>query len=138
MDEHCIIYSDVKFKYISCSYLSLHKITQNHLRKKFKYISCSYLSANSSSPIYPSCIQIHLMFLFINSQSPAGKRVGLIQIHLMFLFIMFSYSLHNSDTYYSNTSHVLIYRLAPNQYKIWHNRFKYISCSYLSGTLCTL
>ncbi len=38
----------IPFKYISCSYLSPLKDSQNSYRKRFKYISCSYLSVDNS------------------------------------------------------------------------------------------
>ena len=93
--SHVLIYPEqsfglcswVKFKYISCSYLSLRASKFNILREKFKYISCSYLSICSIQHTNITSIQIHLMFLFIEQYRTVKKEVNLIQIHLMFLFI---------------------------------------------------
>ena len=79
------------------------------IRDRFKYISCSYLSKSTFALLSTNCIQIHLMFLFINDairmigeenlfkyiSCSYLSRLALnlfilkirIQIHLMFLFI---------------------------------------------------
>ena len=85
-----------------------------------------------SSFRYIQKIQIHLMFLFIYRRMTAYKEILKIQIHLMFLFIGCPYkygatgpefkyiscsylsflrTLQYQHVYYSNTSHVLIYRV---------------------------
>ena len=68
-----------------------------------------------------SLIQIHLMFLFIPISEFLCRISYAIQIHLMFLFIVsFAFNIGSIDKY-SNTSHVLIYRLGilrMNKYSI--------------------
>ncbi len=101
----------VIFKYISCSYLSGKKVANTIYYLWFKYISCSYLSR-----------------CFFISSKPAIH----IQIHLMFLFIQ-EQRLSRQPANNSNTSHVLIYRTSTRK-SVSVNKFKYISCSYLSST----
>ena len=127
-----------EFKYISCSYLSASWSSTCGVASTFKYISCSYLSKYAGIDVdaefefkYISCSYLscfHILCITL---------IHIIQIHLMFLFI----GLHLISTKYgiidSNTSHVLIYQY-NHRNEHCRAKFKYISCSYLSGTLCTL
>ena len=102
----------VLFKYILCSYLSYPGICRTAAGTGFKYILCSYLSPDGwkTFKIYPG-IQIHPMFLFIFEVFSYAFFKAIIQIHPMFLFI-----------YYDMLA-------SCSRYK-----FKYILCSYLSGS----
>ena len=145
------------FKYISCSYLSIKCSNKTISAAEFKYISCSYLSfmvifpvsrtkhSNTShvliylytyplSQLYLSYIQIHLMFLFISRDDRNKYGSTLIQIHLMFLFIQKN-CMGAKDSQNSNTSHVLIYQERTQGSWKGAMQFKYISCSYLSGSI---
>ena len=75
----------------------------------FKYISCSYLSIQPQTVRLELDIQIHLMFLFITSNTTNQN-----------LFIKFKYI---SCSYLSIT--IILLLNSPIS-------FKYISCSYLS------
>ena len=123
----------------------------------FKYISCSYLSQEVfPSSFHDLSIQIHLMFLFISIS------IALFAFSIVFKYISCSYlSQFRKDFVnlrgHSNTSHVLIYLLTSPFLQCFSAiqihlmflfiidpvrpcrtlyRFKYISCSYLSRTVC--
>ena len=99
----------MRFKYISCSYLSFFSFFHNTKIMIFKYISCSYLSDNRFSNSRSKRIQIHLMFLFIISvKKPESCTCS-------FKYI--------SCSYLSQSALRPLFLLAL---------FKYISCSYLS------
>ena len=79
----------------------------------FKYILCSYLSSiQINGHDFVNIIQIHPMFLFIAQNPAIFAGVINIQIHPMFLFIL-QKNIRLVNGLDSNTSYVLIYRIAP-------------------------
>ncbi len=103
-------FKNTSFKYISCSYLSVHNNELMLELRLFKYISCSYLS---------------LMLYGISS--------GYINLNTSHVLIyLFRQMTICPSKFNLNTSHVLIYRFRTNGGKVGWKRFKYISCSYLS------
>ena len=99
-----------RFKYISCSYLSVRSAVTSYRLVAFKYISCSYLSLFTVYEIlYPFAFK-YISCSYLSVSATSAGRYSSIQIHLMFLFI--------------NCYLILILR---------NIRFKYISCSYLSN-----
>ena len=98
-----------KFKYISCSYLSSPVNNNSYALHIFKYISCSYLSNGIQ---YFRCFRWQFKYIscsYLSISSTSSAQTFSIQIHLMFLFIQACVS-SLTILYYSNTSHVLIYR----------------------------
>ena len=122
----------IRFKYISCSYLSLAGAAVGGSDFIFKYISCSYLSLfgiHSPSAVmafkYISCSYLSLVVKTIDCKGFAFKYISCSYLSSMLLLLVNFIS-------NSNTSHVLIY---PKVYFLdtqVSNLFKYISCSYLS------
>ena len=78
---------------------------------KFKYISCSYLSWRRGGFLfYSTDLNTSHVLIYL----PGNVQDAIIWGHL-------------------NTSHVLIYPACYEKYQERRIRFKYISCSYLSG-----
>ena len=166
----------MQFKYISCYSLSSFIFLPAPSYSAFKYISCYSLSRQKEGnhgrgdiqihlmlffilfhffliPSYTP-IQIHLMLFFIDILQAIYKRRNLIQIHLMLFFIyMHNYCI--DLLWYSNTSHVILYRTqaATAQMPLMYSNtshvilylldcgltkilliFKYISCYSLSAS----
>ena len=124
------------FKYISCSYLSKTRMAASIANEYSNTSHVLIYRETKSTELGIQVIQIHLMFLFIRKGVRDACKNFLIQIHLMFLFIYkpkkrtcaatkFKYiscsylsfpGLVECGThYYSNTSHVLIYRESKKQ-----------------------
>ncbi len=94
---------------------------------KFKYISCSYLSGKRHRAGVQYQIQIHLMFLFINSFIPT------VPLHPLFKYISCSYLSYTVAyrcvcSYNSNTSHVLIYleQIRPHLPTLLHSNTSHV------------
>ena len=97
--SHVVIYPKYNFS-------SLYRLV-------FQYISCCYLSRMfCTSGIFLLCVSIHLMLLFIYTDSVWRQWQTNVSIHLMLLFI-------SEDTVSSNGI----------------ESFQYISCCYLSVAL---
>ena len=143
-----------QFKYISCSYLSQRDSVRVFCHSRFKYISCSYLSkilifvSLIISDSNTSHVLIYLHWRDYRKKEQKYSNTSHVLIYLK------EASNTSVEMQHSNTSHVLIYlsfstnSLSNNLIQIhlmflfivgWYTvavlliKFKYISCSYLSG-----
>ncbi len=144
----------ISFKYISCSYLSIIRDFWHIRRREFKYISCSYLSCHRLKRLLlfrnsnTSHVLIYQRAKYSFHAVPEFKYIScsyLSQYHWFYAFICKNSNTshvliyqtkccsRNCGVTYSNTSHVLIYQLRDMYVFPSFFKFKYISCSYLSG-----
>ena len=139
--SHVLIYRCLTFSfnsdnsYSNTSHVLIYPLVADAKAPKFTDSNTSHvLIYRFSLTARPQAngIQIHLMFLFINKQQELSENMR------KFKYISCSYlspanPIIEFDSFNSNTSHVLIYRIKTSNILVaW--TFKYISCSYLSTT----
>ncbi len=120
------------FKYISCSYLSIHHTSFVVFITQFKYISCSYLSSwfLTKQILTRNSNTSHVLIYQQFKCAMAEKKIYSNTSHVLIYQSGMRWKL--LPPCHSNTSHVLIY--PRHGIFLIHVviQFKYISCSYLS------